>query len=193
MIIDCRTQRDKWMVKYFDMRKIWSPFMNTKSPFFDWKDFKFQPQTRSFGYKISLNNYQLSVVCSQTIFWKFFLDVHTVVGTHTPRYLVINHFTPNICSEYAYARALWHGATTLAGEHAHMNKKESSIIFHVVSWNISNICVYQMGIVCDMIKYSLTCHGIFCHVTCMACYGINNGFLILNMGLASSAIESSIM
>ncbi len=42
--------------------------MNTKSPFFDWKDFKFQPHTQSFGYKISLNNYQLGDVCSQTIF-----------------------------------------------------------------------------------------------------------------------------
>lgn len=103
-------------------------------------------------------------------FWKFFLDVHTLVGTHTCGYLVINHFTPNICNEYAYACALWHGTMTLTGEHAHVSKKESSIIFHVMSWNISNIFVYQMEIIFDMVKYSMICHGIFCHVTCMVCW-----------------------
>ncbi len=92
-----------------------------------------------------------------------------------------------------YMHYVWHGAMTLGGEHAHVMKKESSIIFHVMSWNIFNIFVYQMEIVCDMVKYSMTCHGIFCHVTCVVCYGINNGFLILNMGLASNDIKSSIM
>jgi hypothetical protein len=52
-----------------------------------------------------------------------FFWMYTLVGTHTCGYLVINHFTPNICNEYAYARPLWHGAMTLAGEHAHMSKK----------------------------------------------------------------------
>jgi hypothetical protein len=185
MIIDCHTQRDKWMVKYFDMRKIWSPFTNTKSPFFDWKVFKFQPQTWSFGYKISVNNYQLGDVCSQTIFWKlFWMYTHLwIFGDKS--------FYPNICGEYACT--LWHGATTLVGKCAHMNKKKSWIIFHVMSWNISNIFVYQMEILCDMVEYSMTCHGIFCHVTCVVCYGINNGLLILNMGLASRTIKSNIV
>ncbi len=43
----------------------------------------------------------------------------------------------------------------------------------------------------DMVKYSLTSHGIFCHVTSMVCSKTNNGLLTLNMGLAKKVIEST--
>ncbi len=53
-------------------------------------------------------------------------------------------------------------------------------------------------IFCDMVKYSTTWPNIlwqameyFFHVTCMVCYGINNGLLTLNMGLAKKVGKSS--
>ncbi len=42
-----------------------------------------------------------------------------------------------------------------------------------------------------MVEYSLTYHGIFCHITSMVCSKINNGLLTLNMGLAKKAVEST--
>jgi hypothetical protein len=37
------------------------------------------------------------------------------------------------------------------------------------------------------------CHGIFCHVTCVICWEINNDFLTMNMDLINIAINSNIM
>jgi hypothetical protein len=45
----------------------------------------------------------------------------------------------------------------------------------------------------DMVEYSLTSHGIFCHVTSMVCFEINNGLLIMNMGLAKKVVKNNIM
>ncbi len=45
----------------------------------------------------------------------------------------------------------------------------------------------------DMVEYSLTSHGIFCHVTSMICFEINNGLLIMNMGLAKKVVKNNIM
>jgi hypothetical protein len=42
----------------------------------------------------------------------------------------------------------------------------------------------------DMEKYSLTNHGIFCHITSMVCFKINNGLWNLNIGLAKKVVES---
>jgi hypothetical protein len=45
----------------------------------------------------------------------------------------------------------------------------------------------------DMVEYSLTSLGTFCHVASMVCFEMNNGLLILNMGLAKKAINNNIM
>jgi len=47
------------------------------------------------------------------------------------------------------------------------------------SWNIPNVFVYHMEIIYDVAKYFTLCHGIFCHVTCVICCGINNDLLAL--------------
>jgi hypothetical protein len=44
-----------------------------------------------------------------------------------------------------------------------------------------------------MEKYTLENHGIFYHITCMVCFEINNGLLILNMGLAKKVVESNMV
>lgn len=54
-------------------------------------------------------------------------------------------------------------------------------IFHAISWNILNIFVCHVEILCDMAKYSMASHGIFCHITCVVCSKINNGLLTLNV------------
>jgi hypothetical protein len=54
-------------------------------------------------------------------------------------------------------------------------------IFHAISWNILNILVGHVEILCDMAKYSMASHGIFYHITCVVCSKINNGLLILNV------------
>jgi hypothetical protein len=44
----------------------------------------------------------------------------------------------------------------------------------------------------DMAKYSMTCHHILCHITKIF-FGINQGLLTLNMGLADIALKWSLM
>jgi hypothetical protein len=44
----------------------------------------------------------------------------------------------------------------------------------------------------DVAKYSMTWHGIFCHITYIF-FRINNGLLTLNMGLANRVLECSLM
>jgi hypothetical protein len=51
-------------------------------------------------------------------------------------------------------------------------------------WNIVNIFMCHVELLSDVTKYFLTSHRIFCHVTFIICFDINNGLLILNMGLA---------
>jgi hypothetical protein len=63
--------------------------------------------------------------------------------------------------------------------------KESLKIFHVTSWNIPNILFFHVEIIYDVAKYSMPCHGILCHVTCMIYCEINNDLLILNMDLTN--------
>jgi len=38
-----------------------------------------------------------------------------------------------------------------------------------------------MELIYDVAKYSMPCHGIFCHITYVICWGINNDILILNI------------
>ncbi len=45
----------------------------------------------------------------------------------------------------------------------------------------------------DMAKYSLTSHGIFCHVTSMVCSKMNNGLLTLNINLTKKVVKSNIV
>jgi hypothetical protein len=54
-------------------------------------------------------------------------------------------------------------------------------IFYAISSNILNILVGHVEILCDMAKYSMASHGIFCHITCVVCSKINNGLLTLNV------------
>ncbi len=56
-------------------------------------------------------------------------------------------------------------------------------------WNIQSC----HGIFYGMAKKNLTSHWIFCHLTSMVCFEINNGLLTLHMGLAKRAMESNIM
>jgi hypothetical protein len=51
--------------------------------------------------------------------------------------------------------------------------------------NIPNIFFYHVEIIYDVAKYSMPCHGILCHVTCLICCGINNDLLTLNMDLTN--------
>jgi hypothetical protein len=55
-----------------------------------------------------------------------------------------------------------------------------------MSWNIPSIFVCHM----EIIKW---CGEIFCHVTSMGCFKINNGLLTLNMGLAKEVVKSNIV
>jgi hypothetical protein len=45
----------------------------------------------------------------------------------------------------------------------------------------------------DVAKYYLTILGIFCHVTSMVYFEMNNGLLTLNMGLAKKTINNNIV
>ncbi len=50
-------------------------------------------------------------------------------------------------------------------------------------------CSFAMWkILCDVTKYSMTCHGILYLVTCMDCCKINNGLLTFNMGLVNMTL-----
>jgi hypothetical protein len=50
----------------------------------------------------------------------------------------------------------------------------------------------HLKILDDVAKYSMTWHRIFCHITYIV-FGINNGLVILNMGLANRVLECSLM
>jgi hypothetical protein len=74
-----------------------------------------------------------------------------------------------------------------------VSKKESSKIFHVMSWNIPRIFIFHVVNLKWHGKIFHDNHGIFRHVTCMICFGINNGLLIMNMGLVSKALKCNMM
>jgi hypothetical protein len=69
------------------------------------------------------------------------------------------------------------------------DKKESS----KSSMPCHEIFLCHVEILCDVAKYSMTYHEIFCDITCVVCLRINTGLLIINMGLANRTTESSIM
>ncbi len=76
------------------------------------------------------------------------------------------------------------GKQTCVSKHAHVSKKESYNIFHVMPWNILSIFVCHM----EIIKWC----EIFCHITFMGHYKINNGLLTLK-GLAKKVVKNSIV
>jgi hypothetical protein len=78
-------------------------------------------------------------------------------------------------------------------EQAHASKKKFLKIFHATSWNIPNVFVCHMEIIYGVTKYSMPCHGIFYHITCVICCGINNVLLILNMDFVNIGIDNYIM
>jgi hypothetical protein len=82
---------------------------------------------------------------------------------------------------------------TWASEQVHASRKGSLKIFHITSWNIPNMFIFHVEIIHDVVKYSMTSHGIFYHVTCEICYGINNDLLTLNMDLTNIVVDNSIM
>jgi hypothetical protein len=73
---------------------------------------------------------------------------------------------------------------TWASQQAHASMKESLGIFHVTSWSVPPK-KFHVEIIYDVAKYSMLCHGILCHITCMICCGINNDLLTLNMDLTN--------
>ncbi len=76
---------------------------------------------------------------------------------------------------------------------AFVNMKEFKGIFHVMSWNILPHHIQFSTWKIIYYKYSMTWHGIFFHVTCMICCGINNKLLTINMDLTNIAINNYIM
>jgi hypothetical protein len=42
-----------------------------------------------------------------------------------------------------------------------------------------------------MAKYSMASHGIFCHITCVVCFKINNGLLTLNVWVWSIELSKT--
>ncbi len=123
--------------------------------------------------------------------------------------LLLNHgdsksLTTNIhCSKFNATKHNAHTHITnntsgQAGEHDHANLLKwakrilENIICHVMEYSYY-ICFPRGNIFSDVEKYSLTSYGIFCHIVCMVCYGINNGILTLNMGLAKKVVESSMV
>ncbi len=82
-------------------------------------------------------------------------------------------------------------ASKLVGEY--VSKKDYKRIFHATSWNIPNIFICRVEIIYDVVKYSTFCHGIFYHITCMICWGINNDLLTLNMDLVNIVVDNNIM
>jgi hypothetical protein len=75
----------------------------------------------------------------------------------------------------------------------HVSKKKYLKKFHAMSWNIPNICIYHMEIIYDVAKFSMPCHGTFCHITCEICCRINNDLLTLNMDLTNIVVDNNIM
>jgi hypothetical protein len=49
--------------------------------------------------------------------------------------------------------------------------KEFYGIFHAMSWNIPSILFCHMELIYDVEKYSMPCHGIFCQITYVICWG----------------------
>ncbi len=84
--------------------------------------------------------------------------------------------------------ALWlhpwlktNNASKWVNEQVNVSRKESRKIFHATSWNIPKIFVCHMELICDVAKYSMFCHEILCHLTCVICSRINNDLLTLNI------------
>ncbi len=51
-----------------------------------------------------------------------------------------------------------------------------------------NIFIFLVEIIYDVAKYSMPCHEIFCHITCVICCGINNDLLTLHMDLLTQLL-----
>ncbi len=77
-------------------------------------------------------------------------------------------------------------------EPIHLNRKESLKIFHAMSWNILGIFVFHVANFKWCGKYTMTWHGILCHVSYIF-LGSNNGLLTLNMDLANRTFDYSLM
>ncbi len=87
----------------------------------------------------------------------------------------------------------WAGEQVSKWVWTHTHKQEGilkNIPCHIMEYSQYIHLPHGNNIWCSKIFHS---HGIFYHITCMICWGINNDLLILNMDLANIIVNSSIM
>ncbi len=125
---------------------------------------------------------------------------NSLQNVYLPIILVISFLFPHSIKNSMVHRS---ESTMLVGEHVSMSKQaysceQEGILKHIPCHVMEFFSIFVCGnylvmwwnilpcheIFHDVAKYCMTSHGIFCHITSMVCFNINNGLLTLNMGLA---------